>query len=96
MRACKNFNTIHSTDINEIKKQLLNFERYVFTHTSSDYFYNYNCTIDILPEQEHCNLTLVDTFSYDFLYYFNITLEEACICIQNHNLSPVTIHFRYK
>ena len=25
MEACKNFNTIHSTDINEIKAQLLKF-----------------------------------------------------------------------
>lgn len=30
MEACKNFNTIHSTDINEIKAQLLNFESYIF------------------------------------------------------------------
>lgn len=96
MITCQNFNTIHSTDINEIKTQLLNFERYIFTHESSDCRYTYNCTIDILPEQEHCNLTLVDIFSYDFIYYFNITLEEACICIQQHNLSPVTIHFREK
>ncbi|MBX7281587.1 hypothetical protein [Clostridium chauvoei] len=89
MTACKNFNTIHSTDINEIKKQLLNFERYVFTHSS------YNCVITILPGQEHCNLSLVDTFSYEFIDYFNITLEDECICIQQHNLSPTTIHFRY-
>ena len=96
METCKNFNTIYSTDINEIKAQLLNFESYIFIHTSSGYRYTYNCTIDILPGQEHCNLTLVDTFSYDFIYYFNITLEDACICIQHHNLSPVTIGFRYK
>ena len=73
MTSYKNFNTIHSTDINEIKNQLLNFKSYVFTHTSSDYFYNYNCIIDILPEQEHCNLTLVDTSSYEFIDYFDIT-----------------------
>ena len=95
METCKNFNTIYSTDINEIKAQLLNFESYIFIHTSSGYRYTYNCTIDILPGREHCNLTLVDTFSYDFIYYFNITLEDACICIQHHNLSPVTIGFRY-
>lgn len=94
MEIFKNFNTIHSTDINEIKNQLLNFERYVFIHTSSNYRYTYNCQIDILLGKKHCNLTLVDTFSYDFIYYFNITLEETCICIQQHNLSPVTIHFR--
>ena len=86
MATCKNFNTINSKDI---------IESYVFIHTSSDYHYTYNCTIDILPGQEHCNLTLVDTFSYEFIYYFNITLEEVCICIQHHNLSPVIIRFRY-
>ena len=95
MATCENFNTINSKDINEIKAQLLNFESYVFIHTSSNYRYTYNCTIDILPRQEHCNLTLVDTFSYEFINYFNITLEEACICIQHHNLSPVTLCFRY-
>lgn len=95
MTACKDFNTIHSTDINEIKTQLLNLKRYVFTHTSSNYFYTYNCAITILPGQEHCNLSLVDTFSYEFIDYFNITLEDACICIQQHNLSPTTIKFRY-
>lgn len=81
MEIFKNFNTIHSTDINEIKNQLLNFERYVFIHTSSDYRYTYDYQIYILPGKKHCNLTLVDTFSYDFIYYFNIILEEACICI---------------
>ena len=50
METCKNFNTIYSTDINEIKAQLLNFESYIFIHTSSDYRYTYNCTIDILSE----------------------------------------------
>ena len=92
MTICSNFNTINSTDINVIKIQLLNFKRYVFTHTSSDYRYTYNCTLDILSEQTHCNLTLVDTFSYDFIYYFNIPLEDACICIQQHNLSPIKIN----
>lgn len=95
MKTCKNFNTIHSTDINEIKAQLLNFESYIFIHTSTGYRYTYNCKIEILPGQEHCNLTLVDTFSYDFIYYFNITFEDACICIQQHNLSPVTLSSRY-
>lgn len=95
MVTCENFNTINSKDINKIKAQLLNFENYVFIHTSSDYRYTYNCTIDILPGWEHCNLTLVDTFLYEFINYFNITLEEACIYIQHHNLSPVTIRFRY-
>ena len=30
METFKNYNTIYSTDINEIKAQLLNFESYVF------------------------------------------------------------------
>ena len=30
METFKNYNTIHSTDINEIKAQLLNFESYGF------------------------------------------------------------------
>lgn len=89
MATCKNFNTINSTDINEIKAQLLNFESYVFIHTSSDYRYTYNCTIDILLRQEHCNLTLVDIFSYDSIYYFNITLENACIYVFNTITFPL-------
>ena len=33
METCKNFNTIYSTDINEIKAQLLNFESYILKNS---------------------------------------------------------------
>lgn len=60
------FNTIHSTNINKIKNQLLNFEIYFFI-PSSDYYYTYNYKIDIFTWKKHYNLILVDTFSYDFI-----------------------------
>ena len=80
MATCKNFNTITSVNISKIKNELLQFERYAFTH---DY---YHCTIE-LCDNNFYSFYLIHTFSYDIITYSNLTLEYVCLILQSHNIS---------